>query len=463
MRNIAFLAVLGIFTATLSAQTPAPPTAPKAPEAAAPKTKAQLINDEKDEFKAQYDLVLQKRKNEVVNMEADYTRLVLENKFYAEKAQSELNPTRAELDKLGFENKLSDEKLKALTAGESAELQKLMLANKITDEESKKTLKEMSLQLASLKLANDVQAERLREETMAEAKEKNEIDLQLKRMDLKERQLRFEKNLLEARMARLDADLTLRGKKEEWKREANTEPRYLDKPFADGQLVISDRRIALNGPIVSKTAGNVTDRIHYFNNISTAPIFIVIDSSPGGSVMAGYRILKAMKASRAPVYVVVKSFAASMAATITTLADRSYVYPNAIILHHQMSTMNWGNMTQLKEQLELAREWERRLMMPIAERMGITMEALRKKMYEKSSDGDWEEFGDKAVGYKWATSVVDNIEETGLVKNPDYEPAAAAKHQLEEKTDDKGQPYVTLPRLQPFDFYFIYNPDKYYR
>jgi ATP-dependent Clp protease protease subunit len=208
----------------------------------------------------------------------------------------------------------------------------------------------------------------------------------------------------------------------------------------------------------------VTERIHYYNNISTHPIFIVIDSCPGGSVMEGYRIVKAMQASRAPVYVVVKSFAASMAAVITTMADKSYVYPNAIILHHQMSTMNWGNMTQLKEQLDLAKEWERRLHVPVAEKMGISLDEFRKKMYEKNSNGDWQEFGDKAVDLKWATNVVHEIDETGFTKNPDVESnVPKPAFWLGEKTDEKGARFVSLPRLQPFDFYFIYNPDRYYR
>ena len=53
--------------------------------------------------------------------------------------------------------------------------------------------------------------------------------------------------------------------------------------------------------------------------------------------MAGYKILKAMEGSAAPVYVVVKSFAASMAANIATQSKKSFAYPNAIILHHQIS------------------------------------------------------------------------------------------------------------------------------
>ena len=34
---------------------------------------------------------------------------------------------------------------------------------------------------------------------------------------------------------------------------------------------------------------------------------------------------------------------------------------------------------------------------------------------------------------------------------------------MEEKIDEKGQRYVSLPRLDPFDLYYIYNPDRYYR
>ena len=99
------------------------------------------------------------------------------------------------------------------------------------------------------------------------------------------------------------------------------EPVYLADPLLkDGTLVISDRRIDLNGPIFSDLADHVTERINYFNNKNEGyPIFIVINDSPGGSVMSGMRIMKAMHGSEAPVYVVVKSFAASMAAALTTL------------------------------------------------------------------------------------------------------------------------------------------------
>jgi ATP-dependent Clp protease protease subunit len=180
--------------------------------------------------------------------------------------------------------------------------------------------------------------------------------------------------------------------------------------------------------------------------------------------MEGYRIVKAMQASQAPVHVVVKSYAASMAAVITALAQRSYAYPNAIILHHQMSSVQWGNMTQLKEQLEIAKEWYKRLAEPVAKKMGMSTEAMVKLMYEKNSDGDWEEFADNALKYKWVDNVVHEIRETGIVKDPDKAKKPELPNaRLEEKTDEKGRRYVELPRLDPYDFYYIYNPDQYYR
>lgn len=427
------------------------------------KTKFQQLTEEKDELKAQYELIIQEQRTKAAQFEAEYNRITLENKFSAEKLQADLKQLKADLEKAVVENKLVEEQLKVLLGAQNAEFLKLSLENKLAAELNRKMMADLDKQLARLKLENDLKAEKLRDAAMADAVEKNAIDLELKRLDLKERQVKIDKLVMDSRADKLNSDLAIRSRKEEWKRETNREPVYMAEPYKEGQLVVSDRRIALNGPIFSGSADFVTDRIHYFNNISSAPIFIIIDSSPGGSVMAGYRILKAMQGSKAPVYVAVKSFAASMAAVITTLAEKSYVYPNAIILHHQMSTMNWGNMTQLKEQLELAREWERRLVIPVAKKIGIDMETFRKKMYEKNSDGDWEEFGDKAVDYKWATSVVERIDETGLVKNPDNEGTSMPKRMLEEKADEKGERYVSLPRLQPFDFYFIYNPDKYYR
>ncbi len=257
-----------------------------------------------------------------------------------------------------------------------------------------------------------------------------------------------------------------RGKRESF---ADADPLFLEKPLRDdGILVISDRRIPLNGMIVKETADFVTSRIDYWNNRDRKlPIFIVIDDCPGGSVMAGYRILKSMEASDAPIHVVVKSFAASMAACITTLAEESYAYPNAVILHHQISSQIAFarlNLTQQKEFFQESTRWWDRLAAPVAEKMGITTDEFIEKMYARSTSGDWSEFGDKAKELKWVNHIVDGILESSITLNPDTKSKAAEKKTaLVEEIDPDGKVFTYLPRLNPKDVYFLYNPDGYYR
>jgi ATP-dependent Clp protease protease subunit len=175
-----------------------------------------------------------------------------------------------------------------------------------------------------------------------------------------------------------------------------------------------------------------------------------------------------MEGSSAPVYVVVKSFAASMAATICTLAEKSFAYPNAVILHHQISsTIMFANLnlTEQKEFYEESQQWWERLAGPLAKKMGITTDEFIKRMYAKTTSGDWTEFGTEAQKIKWVDHIVERIHETSLLKNPDAKkPApATAYHGLIESTDEKGKPCMYLPRLTPKDCYFLYNKDGYYR
>jgi ATP-dependent Clp protease protease subunit len=432
MKKIFFLMVIGFFINNLNSQVIS---------TTAVQSKSDEIikmSNERDLLKAQYDAMIQKEKNKLISIESLYNSTSLENRLFVEKINKELSDISAQLQKISIENKLADEK-------------------------QKKGLSELSLQLARLKMLNDIETEKQKQEKFAMENEKAKMDFEIKKLGYQTEKAKYEVFLKQSEADKLKAEIDIRNNRDEINKQINKDIKYSTDVFKNGVLTVSDRRIPLNGVITMSTADYIVNRINYFNNISTAPIFIVIDRSPGGSVMAGYKILKAMDASASPVYVVVKSFAASMAATITTLAKKSFVYPNAIILHHQMSTMTFGNMTQLKEQLEISKKWEKRLMGPIAKKIGMDMEEFRKKMYENNSDGDWEEFGDSAVNLKWADSVADNIVEEGIVKDPDYFTDKRFVTYSEEKIDEKGKKYVELPRLDPFDFYFLYNPDSYYK
>ena len=227
---------------------------------------------------------------------------------------------------------------------------------------------------------------------------------------------------------------------------------YPLEPLADGILRISDRRIPFNGIVDETLAKFVCDRIAFYNALDKkAPIFIVIDRSPGGSVMSGYQILQAMESSQAPVYVVVKGYAASMAAIITTMAKRSYVYPSTVVLHHQASTSLSGNQTQLEQQLKWSKIWCERIFVKVANKMGITVDEFVAKMYAAVSTGDWKVLGTEAVKLKWATHVVDRMTEEG-VNNTAAAPA------LGVIKPDGLNGTTALNPLTPFDIWWIYDP-----
>ena len=146
--------------------------------------------------------------------------------------------------------------------------------------------------------------------------------------------------------------------------------------------------------------------------------------------------------------------------------------------------------TEQRESLEEMEEWWRRLADPIAKKMGISREEFIERMYAEVSSGDWQEFADEAHKLKWVDHIVDEIHETALVKSPDARrptattettvipvrrttadgadfesaiPIKATGMELYEQIDEDGNPFVRLPRPNPVDFYYMHNPDNYYR
>ncbi len=233
-------------------------------------------------------------------------------------------------------------------------------------------------------------------------------------------------------------------------------------PLVDGVLHISDRRIPFNGVVNNRLAHDVCEQIAFYNaQDDKSPIFIVIDRSPGGSVMSGYMILEAMESSKAPVYVVVKGYCASMAAIVTTLAKRSFVYPQTIVLHHQASTGLSGNMTQLQEQLKWSKVWCERIFIKVANRIGVPLDDFVANMYKATSTGDWKVTGDEAGRMKWVTDVVERMTEdsvTAGTKAPAPAPLPLTGFGDVGLKTTKGLIKEELQPLGPGDMWWLYDP-----
>jgi ATP-dependent Clp protease protease subunit len=421
-------------------------TAASTPQPTAQVSPALELKNQQDKLTTETAISDLELKKSLSSLSAEKQRRELEAAVAQQQLQAEIASVQEQIQKLFSQTDL---------AARQAAYKALERKNKLDAE-----LADQRDELERFKLANETAAAGL-------AAKQKDLLLRDQEASLRTKELLNQKAELDFQVARLSTELDLREKRDQWKSRVNREITYTKEPFKDGVLTISDRRIALNGPIVMETANEIQERIDYFNNQSAEfPIFIVIDSSPGGSVMAGYKILKAMSGSAAPVYVVVKSFAASMAAGIAALAPRSFAYPNAIIVHHEILKGSFGNLTQQKEGLKDFEEWWKRLAAPIAAKMGIPLDEFTRQMYLNSSTGEWKEFGDRAQELRWVDGIAETIREDSLVKNPDSDPKGskqAAGEYLQAQADADGRRHFTLPRLNPVDCYYLYNPDDYYR
>ena len=366
------------------------------------------------------------------------------------KENRELNSTKS------IDNQQILSTLKSEHAQLLKQLEQLTLKNKIL--KTKVKLKELSM-------VNENYSNNINFETELQ---KLESDAKLAKIkaEKKTNEINIAKSEWELKTEKLEAEMKILKMKQERANYLDKEPLYLDNPLKEDNttLVISDRRIALNGVISEEMANRITYKVNYFNNKDPKkPIFIVIDSSPGGSVMAGYLIIKAIESSKAPVYVVLKSFAASMAAIIVSTADKSFAYSHATMLHHQPSIFLQGssNLTEQKENYKQLEKWWKYIAKPVADKMGISLEEFQNQMYEHSSKGDWVEFAGDAYKLKWVNHIVTHIEETGILSD------IVATHESEEKKDSKSSRVAKknfyLPRLSPTDAYLLYNPDGYYK
>lgn len=273
-----------------------------------------------------------------------------------------------------------------------------------------------------------------------------------------EKRTKLSNDLLKQEVESVDLTLRLMIRKHELEAQIKTPPTYSRRPYNAKTkiLTLSDRQIHLNGAVNYISCEHITKRIDFYNNKSrTLPIFLLIDS-PGGSVMQGFKILDAIKYSPAPVYVIVKEWAASMAAVILALAEHSFALSNALILFHEPSSSTYGTTSDHREEVRLMERIEERLMGPLMEKFSYpNLEAWRKDLYKHSVSGDWMEFASNAISLKWVNNIVHGIRDTSFRS---IKPITVDKHckEAEDLTNHKEK--VQQKRARPrADINYIYN------
>jgi len=377
-------------------------------------------------------------------------KLELEIQLLQTKNERKLTELKLERDRLLFQAELEDARYQQKVAQMIAEKEQLALENSLADEQRIKQQAVIENQKNLLSAENNLVEERNRKIELEVAAETAQMDFERLKAN----------NAISSEIEMLGNKISKREQQLVWDVLANNEPEYLSEPLDENNvLVISDRKIELPRIIERGTAKYVLDQINYFNNKDkTYPIFLIIEGCAGGSIYEGAQIIQAMKASRAPVYVVVKSYAASMAAVITTLAERSYVYENATIVHHQIIGGFSGNITQQREYMKFTEKWSQRLLKPVADKMGISLEEFRTKMYASSTTGNWMVFADEAKELHWLTHTITGIRDTSViypVEMPEENPYAFLMGQVEADQTAPTPATRKHPPLNVGDFYYM--------
>lgn len=411
--------------------------------------------------------------------ELQLERLEKENRLQEAKLKKEKLAFSKTTGPLEMQQTIDRLKLNQTLAEAEAQYKTISIQNKLLQAQQAQEQASLKAELENLKLQQALAEQKHSADLAIIKQEKERIAFQNSKLselnkqhDLKLKQaqnaLRAERADLELKLSQMEAELKYMSRQEQWKQRVLETVPYPQNPLSEKTLTISDRRIQLNDVIVTGSADYVCERIHFFNNKSkTDPIFIVIDRCPGGSGMEGARIVQAIKTSPAPIHVVVKSYAASMAAIILAQADHSYAFPNAFVLHHQPSSApKYGNITQQSESTKLMKQWASRLHEPVAEKMGIDLDTFYEQMYANNSDGDWLEFADQAIDLKWVDHIVEAIREEGIIQKPSSQmPMQRFRITIENQQNSVNNDrmhQILLPQPEPFDYYFLYDPEQRY-
>lgn len=156
--------------------------------------------------------------------------------------------------------------------------------------------------------------------------------------------------------------------------------------------------VNIRGPIDSDSTNKFFQDIMKLDKEDEINIFI---NSPGGSVMEGLKIVSYIEMLNENVKVnCIADFAASMAFIITQSCKHRYALKSSLLMQHQMSLMNRGNLFNLNNYMEMINEMNVDLDKSQAARINMSYEEFKERI-----TNDWWLYGNKAK----EMNVVDDI------------------------------------------------------
>ena len=138
------------------------------------------------------------------------------------------------------------------------------------------------------------------------------------------------------------------------------------------------RYILLYDVINNVSADVVVSKLIAMNILNKKePIYLEINS-PGGSVSDGISIINAIEKIEAPVITVISGQACSMAALISIVGDRRYIYHNSYWMQHSTTDVVGDYIQYIKDRVRFLGEFEARTERILREKTKLTKMDLHK-------------------------------------------------------------------------------------
>ena len=103
------------------------------------------------------------------------------------------------------------------------------------------------------------------------------------------------------------------------------------------QILLNKREIFLNTNVNEESILKMIKEIRTLDAINHKPIFMWLNS-PGGSVADGFALINTMKSVHSRIITIVNSEVCSMGSQIAIAGDERWIYPNGVIMFHDMSS-----------------------------------------------------------------------------------------------------------------------------
>ena len=175
----------------------------------------------------------------------------------------------------------------------------------------------------------------------------------------------------------------------------NTEYSVPDYPLIE----LDNNYVTLRGPIDRHSASDVIKKLH---EVDSEEVFLYI-SSPGGSVVDGYRIVQTIDSlyKKGVTVKAVADVAISMAYVIFQSCPVRYARPSSILMQHQMSFGTSGPIDHVKNYVEFTKGMESQLLDRQSQRLGLTREVFKEK-----TKSDWWAYGYDITNQNMADEMV---------------------------------------------------------